>query len=157
MNRTKNIAVYKKMLVAIILVIMLSNSIIVPRVQALSGGDLAKPIFQFIAWLGDIVMDFLQIRVGGMVEIGPDYNIQYSPGTIFSNKIALFDINFVKPNENYKQEYTDWTRISAVNSYWNTDDWEKYVAEYGFPEGTIEPEGTPKYEETIFVAAQGTR
>ena len=94
--------VIKKFIISIILVIMLGNLAMPNYVQASVAGKLAEPIFSFITWIADQIMSFLQVNLGNggdIVGIRGDYQISYSPGNIFANNIALFDINFVKPNK----------------------------------------------------------
>jgi len=81
---------------------MLGNLAMPNYVQASVAGKLAEPIFSFITWIADQIMSFLQVNLGNggdIVGIRGDYQISYSPGNIFANNIALFDINFVKPNK----------------------------------------------------------
>lgn len=105
MKITKN-AIIKKMLLSLMIVVMLGNFVMPTRVQAKTlGGVLAEPIFDFITWIADEVIEFLQEKIGQSGEIqGYDgkYDITYSLGNIFSNKIAMFDVNFVNPNDDYK-------------------------------------------------------
>jgi len=97
-----NNSIIKKILISLLLVVMISNFILPNRVQALSGGDLAQPIFQFITWLGDIVLEFMQkplVGVGTIQDVDDQYAIKYSPGIIFSGEVLAFDINFLNPKE----------------------------------------------------------
>ena len=72
------------------------------------GGALFRPICQFIAGIGDLLISGLQwmfmgdgdIKTGEIPELGEStYAIRYSPGVIFSNKVPGLDANFIKPGE----------------------------------------------------------
>jgi len=117
MKNTTN-TVIKKLLLSIILVIMLGNFVMPTRVQAkITGGDLAQPVMQFVAWLGDMVVEFLQKNVGNggdITDMDGNYAIKYTLGNIFANEIALLDVNFVSPNEYEVSNEEGWTLINDV-------------------------------------------
>ena len=97
-----NNSLIKKILISLLLVVMMGNFILPNRVQAISGGTLAQPIFDFIAWIGDSVLEFLQKTIGNGGDIQDadgNFLIQYTIGNIFANSIASFDVNFVSPNK----------------------------------------------------------
>ena len=112
---------------------MLSTFIIPTRVQA-DGGKLVEPIFKFVAWLGDQVLDFLQTKVGGLIPMGAEYKITYSPGNIFANKIAVFDINFINPNA-YSQtvEQKVFQDNIGTKNFDGKLNYQDLVKKYGFP------------------------
>ena len=97
----------KKIILAILLV--MSFNFISPTVsQADFGGALFKPISLLLCSLSDLVIKGLQkyftgienINFGGISEIESDfYVIRYSPGIIFSGKVAGLKVNFINAKE----------------------------------------------------------
>lgn len=75
------------------------------------GGALFRPIMQFLAGIGDLVVSGLQwIFIGdGDIKTAeiPNtdmsiYVIRYSPGIIFSNEVPGLDANFINPGKKKK-------------------------------------------------------
>ena len=97
-----NNKILKKVLISLILIILLSNFCIPNYVQADVGGALAKPIFQFIAWIGNIVISFLQDTFYGydvlQNNVDGSYSIYYSPYNIFAGNVPGLSINFINPD-----------------------------------------------------------
>jgi len=90
-----------------------------------NGGGILEPIEQFVVYLCDNVMQWLQDRFISTEKIEQDngdykYNFQYSPAIIFSGKVPALDINFVSQKKEYEAEEitekvevkTDLSRIS---------------------------------------------
>ena len=103
-----NSKVIKKLILSIMLVIMLGNFVMPNYSHAISAGKLAEPIFSFITWIGDEILSFLQVKVAGGLPLNDEKNnITYSPGNIFANNIAIFDINFIQPNDKTSAIFID--------------------------------------------------
>ena len=98
-GRRKNV----KQIISIMVVIMLCNFIVPNYSYAVStegGGSLVKVIAQFVCFIPDVVIEFLQdmfVTPESIKVAEENYKIQYSPGTIFSGQIPAFDINFIDP------------------------------------------------------------
>jgi len=97
--------------IVIIILLIMSFNFMTPRIsQADFGGKLFKPIAQLLRGLGDLTMQALQLFfIGdGTIEVGTkshsaeklksSYNIYYSPGLIFANRVGL-GVNFINPDE----------------------------------------------------------
>jgi len=122
----------KKILISLILAIALTNFVMPNHSQAISGGDLAEPIFQFVTWLGDCVIEFLQKNIGNGEDfrtVGGDFRITYTLGNIFANKIAMLDVNFVEPNEYERILEGGWKRLEYDGNV-------KWSSDYLTPEGS---------------------
>lgn len=93
-------AIMKKILIALITVVMLSNFIMPNYVRAASVGEnLVSGFFYLIAYVGDVglsIMQKMMIGTGDLQEWN-EYSIKYSPGIIFSNEVPALDINFINP------------------------------------------------------------
>ena len=107
MNVFKN-AVIKKILI-ILMVVILINSFIMPNyVWAVTEldeksvvGKLVSGLFGLFAYVGDAGISIMQnifLGTGDITEKG-EYAIKFSPGLIFSGRIAAFDINFINPGQ----------------------------------------------------------
>lgn len=107
----------KKIIIAILLV-MSFNFITPVASQADFGGALFKPISQLLCGVSDLVIKGLQkyftgvgdIKYGGISEIESDsFFIRYSPGIIFSGKVAGLKVNFINAKESDKETIADET------------------------------------------------
>ena len=70
------------------------------------GGKLFNPISEFVTFLCDSLMQWLQdsfISTESIAVGDGKYNFQYSPAIIFSGTVPAFDINFIDP-EGHKIE-----------------------------------------------------
>jgi len=92
----------KRILIAI-LIVTLFNFISPTISHGSLGGALFEPIAELLRKVADLVMEGLQeIFTGdGEIEVNDTYNIKYSPGIIFANKVPSMDVNFFKPGEEY--------------------------------------------------------
>ena len=100
----------KKIIIAILLV--MSFNFISPSISRASfGGKLFDPIAQLLCGIADVFIMALQsifmgdgeINYGGIQEIESDvYYIKYSPGIIFSGKVAGLKVNFIDATEHDK-------------------------------------------------------
>ena len=68
-----------------------------------NGGGLLEPIEQFVVYLCDNVMQWLQDKFVSKESLEQEngeyeYNFQYSPAIIFSGDVPALDINFISPN-----------------------------------------------------------
>jgi hypothetical protein len=126
----------KKIIIAILLV--MSFNFISPSISHASfGGKLFDPIAQLLCGIADVFIMTLQnifmgdgaISYGGIDEIETDiYYIKYSPGIIFSGKVAGLKVNFIDATEDDKYEGVT-----------NTGEWKKQgmtsfsgLSTYGF-------------------------
>ncbi len=93
--------------IIILLIVVTLCSFTMPNyayAAGINGGSFFTPIAEFIAWVADLAIEaFQSIGIGdNNIKIGEsDYYIRYSPGIIFSGTIPMFDINFIKPQEDY--------------------------------------------------------
>ena len=90
------------------------------------GGTLFKPIAQLICGVGDCIIMVMQKMFLGYWDIQDEndsetYNILYSPGTIFSNKIPALNANFFGTQEEGRKVTTTYqkkdykTVVDALN------------------------------------------
>ena len=92
-----------KQIIFIIIILMLCNFIIPNYTYAKdeSGGVLLEAIAQFLCFLPDTVLNYLQEMFISTDEIDDtatgEYKILYAPAAIFSGEIPAFDINFINP------------------------------------------------------------
>ena len=93
-----------KNLIIIFVIVLITNSLLPNFVQAKtdteSGGGLLAPLEQFIVFLCDKVMEWLQNTFTSPESIdlgGGDYDFRYSPAIIFSGTVPALDINFIDP------------------------------------------------------------
>lgn len=125
----------KKIIIAVLLV-MTFNFISPATSQAIGntprGGKLFEPLFQLTCGIADLFLKGMQYIFMGdgdimeedpTVQGGKSFYIEYSPGAIFSNKVAALDVNFFNPGPDYqvteeKSKTTELKRdtISKVNS-----------------------------------------
>lgn len=119
----KKNSVVKRIILTIMLgIILLTNySYAKPNADEI-GGALFNPICDLICEIGDLIMQGCQKYFIGFSEIADktsrgdkeNFKIRYSPGIIFSGKVAALDVNFIEPNEfdtyiNDKVKYEDIT------------------------------------------------
>ena len=91
----------------IILVIMTIISSLLPSyayaaTDTANGGRLLNPIVEFVVFLCDEVMEWLQkvfVSTDGIENGDGTYNFQYSPAIIFSGTVPALDVNFIDPKE----------------------------------------------------------
>ena len=102
------------------------------------GGALFRPICDFIAGVGDLVISGLQwifigdtnIKTGEIPELNMStYVIRYSPGVIFSNKVPGLDANFINPGSSDSAKELS-GKAEPIGETWNIDD--KRLLNYGF-------------------------
>lgn len=107
MSVLKN-AVIKRILI-ILMVVILINSFIMPNYvwavteldEKSTVGKLVSGLFGLFAYVGDAGISIMQnifLGTGDITEQG-EYAIKFSPGLIFSGRIAAFDINFINPGQ----------------------------------------------------------
>lgn len=115
-----NKEITKKIIIAILLV-MTFNFIIPITSHADFGGALFKPISQLLCAVSDLVIKGLQkyfigvddIQWGGISEIESNsFFIRYSPGIIFSGKVAGLKVNFINA------EKSDSETVNEYNYSW---------------------------------------
>ena len=102
-----------KNLISIILVITILNALVPIPVQAETdlenGGKIFTPIEDFVLFLCDKVMDWLQHTFVSTENIEIEegvWDFKYSPSIIFSGTVPAFDINFIKPEESKTEQST---------------------------------------------------
>lgn len=102
-------------------------------------GALFRPICQFFAGIGDLLVSGLQwifigdgeIKTGEIPELKMStYVIRYSPGVIFSNKVPGLDANFIKPGKERQGEQLAGKATKMPRTYGLNDEELKRV--YGF-------------------------
>lgn len=92
---------------------------LVTREGETGGGSLLKPISQFLCYIFDAIIDFLQDMFVTPERIKLEdgiYSIKYSPGIIFSGQVPALDINFIKPGEGKTASVTRTEYISLLES-----------------------------------------
>lgn len=107
-----NKKLFKKIVILLVIITLINALTPLHMVSADTdedfGGALFRPICQFIAGIGDLLISGLQlmfigdgdIKTGEIPELGEStYVIRYSPGVIFSNKVPGLDANFINPSE----------------------------------------------------------
>ena len=101
-----------KQIIIITVMIMICNFIVPNYAYAAEtedGGKLFVGIAQFLCFIPDVVINFLQNMFVSPQNIynetTEEYEILYSPGTIFAGEIPAFDINFIDPMEDKKTIY----------------------------------------------------
>lgn len=117
-----NKQITKKIIIAILLV--MSFNFISPTISLAGadevGGALFKPISQLLCWVADLVIKGLQkyftgvgdIKFGGISEIESDtFFIRYSPGIIFSGKVAGLKVNFINAKKSDSETTADETYL----------------------------------------------
>ena len=94
-----------KNLIIIFVIVLITNSLLPNFVQAKtdteSGGGLLAPLEQFVVFLCDKVMEWLQntfTSLDALEVYDGVYEFKYSPAIIFSGKVPALDINFIEPN-----------------------------------------------------------
>ena len=106
----------KKIIILIVAIILFNTFAPMYHVYAESdsdvGGDLFRPVCQFFASIGDLVIRGLQkiFLKSGTIYDG-NYVIRYGPAAIFSNIIPGLDANFINPK--YTPEHS--LSISTLN------------------------------------------
>lgn len=109
-----------KQIICIILALMLCNFIIPNATYADdtgSGGPIFNPIAKFVTYLCDSVMQFMQdsFTTTESIDKGDGtYNFQYSPGIIFSGKVAGLDINFIEPNDEVRYRFLFFKKYKKI-------------------------------------------
>ncbi len=79
------------------------------------GGKLFEPLFQLTCGIADLFIKGMQYIFMGTGDINQQvnldgeqlnsqFNIKYSPGAIFSNKVPTLDVNFFNPGKSYTSE-----------------------------------------------------
>lgn len=112
----------KNLIIILILLITLSGlfpNYVQAKTDTNDGGPLLQPLVQFVTFLGDSVMQWLQDTFVSKADIyqgSEEYNFQYSPAIIFSGNVPALDINFIEPNNKMIIDYAD--------------DYAKYVKDY---------------------------
>lgn len=82
------------------------------------GGGIWRPLEDFMLFLDDKVMQWLQKTFTSVENIEVDegvYDFKYSPAIIFSGKVNAFDINFINPNQKDQSssKYSDYIEKQA--------------------------------------------
>lgn len=105
-----NKKLFKKIVILLVFITLVNALIPLHMVSADAdkdyGGKLFRPLFRFFAGVVDLLVRGLQNIFIGDGNIYHDfiigYQIRYSPGVIFSNKVPGLDANFIKPQEPLK-------------------------------------------------------
>lgn len=105
-----NKKLFKKIVILLVIITLVNALMPLYMVSADAdedfGGALFRPICQFFAGIGDLLISGLQwifigdgeIKTGEIPELKMStYVIRYSPGVIFSNTVPGLDANFIKP------------------------------------------------------------
>lgn len=100
-----NKKLFKKIVILLVFITLVNAVIPLHMVSADAdedyGGRLFRPLFRFFAGVVDLLVRGLQNIFIGSGDIKPDngggYQIRYSPGVIFSNKVPGLDANFINP------------------------------------------------------------
>ena len=121
MKNTINNVLIKKILISLLLAVLLTNFVMPNYVQADVGGKLAKPIFQFVAWIGEVAIDYMQKIFMGEGKTD-DVGVKYSPGVIFNGDVLAFDINFIKPNEEIIEKKAEYKMIEEIGKASTVDE-----------------------------------
>ena len=110
MKFINNKSITNKIIILLIFAIIINFT--VPNYSyASDGGELFKPLFQFVCGIGDLVIMTLQKVFLGVATISDgnininerQYSIYYGPYNIFAGSIPILDINFVNPEEKNMQ------------------------------------------------------
>ena len=94
-------SVIKKLIIVAITLIMLTNFIMPNYVYAIKAKDIPmwalSGLLYVVGTIGDLGMSILQKVMVGVwdLEDSNGFNIKYSPGLIFANKIPMLDVNFI--------------------------------------------------------------
>ena len=99
MYKIINVKNQAKKIIIMVLIVLLFNFVIPTYSQA---GVILNLFANMLVFFPDNILDGLQEILLGEEKIEPTegtYSIKLSPGTIFSGKIPLFNINFIKPVE----------------------------------------------------------
>lgn len=128
-NKKHNLS---KQIICIIIFLMLCNFIVPNYVYAVDdddGGDLLIDLAQFLCFIPDVVVESLQkmfVSDEGIQPSDNQYQIKYSPGTIFAGEIPAFNIDFISAtnidySEFLKQEIEQYIYSNAItqNEYNN--------------------------------------
>lgn len=98
-------SVIKKIILILLVVIMLNNFIMPNYVRADDEDSfatkLSKGFFGLLARLGDWVLQLMQyvmVGISNLTNLG-EYEIMYSPGIIFSDRVASLKIDFIGQTE----------------------------------------------------------
>lgn len=95
--------------IAIVLLVVLLCNFLVPTYISLAKDDekAESHLTQFFCSIGDIILNLLQENITGVsgLKYNGKYALRYSPGVIFSGRLAAFDINFISPMPN-EERYT---------------------------------------------------
>lgn len=111
----------KRIIIAILLV--MSFNFITPNISlALGtprGGKLFEPLLQFTCFIGDLFMKAMQSIFMGYGDIKQDdeFNIIYSPGVIFSNKVPALDVNFFNPMDSITVQKETGNQVNINKSF----------------------------------------
>lgn len=105
-----NKKLFKKIVILLVFITLVNALIPLHMVSADAdkdfGGPLFRPMFRFFAGVFDLAVRGLQnifIGNGNIYQnFAIGYQIRYSPGVIFSNKVPGLDANFIKPQESQK-------------------------------------------------------
>ena len=87
------------------------------------GGDLFAPICDALYYFADLIIGALQqFFIGEELDLGPynprDYKIKYSPGVIFSGKVASLDVNFFDPGQDYEGKVSSAAILQPIVATW---------------------------------------
>ena len=127
MQKLHNKGIIKKLIICIITAIMLCN-FAVPNFAYASifpdeGGLIFKAIAQFVTYLGDKTMEWLQNTFTSIDKIEQEdgtYIFKYSPAIIFSGKVPALDINFINPSSISIHETADNLQDKIDEIYFST-------------------------------------
>lgn len=140
--------------IIITVIVLLCNFVMPNYVQAADGGVIFKYVIPTMLMIPDLLLEKLQkIFVDEKSSIAvrdpkngiSHYSIMYSPGAIFSGKLAGFDVNFISP----LGDDNGIVRIPYKTYIYNDDpvkidSYEQLKNEYGLPENIEENLSTSK-------------
>ncbi|MCL2354557.1 MAG: hypothetical protein FWC68_01450, partial [Oscillospiraceae bacterium] len=130
--------------IAIILIVITLFTFIMPvtsNASTFGAANLVRPIFQFVVFLGDLTIGWLQYTFMGVRDIrietplmgvSDTFIIRYSPGVIFSGDVPGLDVNFMSPmSPTRTRRANEWREENASTVGWAIDN-------RGLPEGYLE-------------------
>ena len=129
----------KNLIIILAITVILSGMLpnyIYAATDTANGGGILEPIEQFVVYLCDEVMQWMQNMFTSKERIEQsngeyNYNFQYSPAIIFSGDVPALDINFIDPNKDrsYVIDFESFVLEKKDEYYQNSV---KYESEYLF-------------------------
>ena len=133
MRTLRNKKTIKKILITIFIITVLSTltpALVKAKTDTENGGKILAPIADFVLFLCDNVMQFLQnifISIESIDRGDGTYDFQYSPAIIFSGTVPALDINFIEPNTYSKDSssYGQYVRNNIPTYFTSKNDSDK--------------------------------